>query len=202
MTISAYTGTPGSGKSYRATEEIYYSICKRLYPIPTICNYELSLPKNQEYFHYYPNSALNPQMLVNFASDWWRENPFKEDRILLVIDEAQLVFNSRDWQDENRMAWLEFFSQHRHYGYKVILIAQSAAMIDKQFRSLIEYDVNHRTLGNFGVVGSILSALTLGRAHAAVTRYYGLHERLGAKFFVTRKKIYSLYDTRSAFTRI
>jgi hypothetical protein len=43
----------------------------------------------------------------------------KEGEILLLIDEAQLMFNSRKWQNISRQGWLSFFSQHRHYGYPI-----------------------------------------------------------------------------------
>ena len=32
-----------------------------------------------------------------------------EETILLVIDECQLLFNARAWNDKNRAAWISFF---------------------------------------------------------------------------------------------
>lgn len=202
MTIYLYSGTPGSGKSLHATADIKDAIFWRKHPRPVICNYDLAITGDKrKYFTYKPNHDLHPQWLVDFSKEWFKSHPFKEDRILLVIDECQLLFNSREWNNPERMAWLEFFSQHRHYGYKVIFVAQSDKMVDRQFRALIEYDVNHRKLGNFGFVGAVMSAFFLGRLHVAVTRYYGLSERVGVKWFLARKGIFKLYDSYTSFER-
>ena len=82
-----------------------------------------------------------------------------EDQILLVIDESQLIFNARDWQKAGREKWLSFFSQHRKYGYHIILVAQFDRMIDRQIRSLIEYEYVHRKVGNYGIKGRALHRL-------------------------------------------
>lgn len=67
-----------------------------------------------------------------------------EGRVLLIIDEAQLIFNSRNWQ--RNMPWIEFFSQHRKLGYDVILIAHDDQMIDTQCRSFVELIAHLRNL--------------------------------------------------------
>lgn len=202
MTIYLYSGTPGSGKSLHATADIKDALFWRRYPRDVICNYDLALPESKRpFFHYKPNSELHPSWLVDFSKEYFKSHKFGEDKILLVIDECQLLFNSREWNNPERMAWLEFFSQHRHYGYKVIFVAQSDKMVDRQFRALIEYDVNHRKLSNFGLVGALMSLMFLGRLHVAVTRYYGLSERVGVHWFVARKGIFKLYDSYTSFRR-
>ena len=56
-------------------------------------------------------------------------------------------------------------------------------MIDKQIRSLIEYEYIHRKVSNFGVVGKVMSMVTFGKLFCAVKMWYPLNERLGAEFF-------------------
>lgn len=203
MTIWLYSGTPGSGKSLHATRDIYE--CVRYKRLPVVCNYELSFDScpraDASLFHYVENQELSPAFLVGFADEFWRSGAarFGEDRILLVIDECQLLFNSRNWQDEGRMAWLSFFSQHRKYGYRVILVAQSDGMVDRQFRALFEYNVVHRKLGNFGFAGRMLSGLLGGRTCFAVTSYYGTKQRLGVSMVHVRRRITSLYDSYGTF---
>lgn len=195
MTISIYSGTPGSGKSYHATARIRDALYRR-HPVPVVCNYDLRTDlRNREFFHFKPNVGLHPDWLVGFATDWWKSHRFRENGILLVIDECQLLFNSREWSNPDRMAWLEFFSQHRHYGYEVVFVAQSDRMVDRQFRALLEYDVQHRKLSNYGLFGALLSLVAFGRVFAAVTYYYGLKDRIAVKFFVSRKRVYTLYDS-------
>lgn len=199
--IYLFSGTPGSGKSYDATREIYEKL-NRPHPKLVVCNYDLSHDmRNYEYYRYVPNDRLTPELLVQLANEWWSTHTFHEDGILLVLDECQLLFNSREWARSDRMGFLEFMSQHRHHGYTIILIAQSDKMIDRQFRALIEYETVHRKLANFGIGGKILSLVTMGNTFGAITRYYGLNERLGVRMFVPRKKILRLYDSYSTFKR-
>lgn len=200
MTIYLYSGTPGSGKSLHAARDIRdYLRCKRL---PVIGNFTINPDtKGAERYTYRPNNVLTPQYLVWFAQEYWRDHKFGEDRILLVLDECQLLFNSRDWAQQDRMAWLEFFSQHRKYGYKVLFIAQFDRMIDRQIRSLIEYEFVHRKLGNFGAKGKIMTLLALGEVFVCVKRFYSLGERIGVEMFRARKSVYRLYDSYATFDR-
>ena len=99
------------------------------------------------------------------------------------------------------MEWLEFFSQHRKYGYKVLFIAQADLMVDRQFRSLIEFECNHRKVGNFGPVGKIVSLFVPGGLFCSVVRYYGLKERIGREWFRASRSVTSLYDSYSRFER-
>lgn len=201
MTISLYSGTPGSGKSLHATERIEKRLKKGL---PVIANYNLDRGKipNPDLFHYVDNEDLTPDMLVVFAREWFGSHRFGEDRILLVIDECQLLFNSRDWQDKDRKKWIQFFSQHRKYGYSVILVAQFDKMIDRQFRALLEYEFIHRKVSNFGLVGWLMSLVVAGRAHVCIEKYYPLNQRLGAKWFIARNHIFGLYDSFGDFSML
>lgn len=200
MTISLYSGTPGSGKSLHATERIYKRLNRNL---PVIANYNLDSKKipHPKLFTYVDNSTLTPGLLVEKAGDWFSRHRFGEDRILLVIDECQLLFNSREWQNSDRMEWLEFFSQHRKYGFAVILVAQFDKMVDRQFRSLVEYEYIHRKVSNFGLAGWCLSLLFGGKAHVVVQRYYPLSQKVGSRFFIPRKKWFGLYDSYGTFRR-
>ena len=161
MTITLYSGTPGSGKSLHAARTIrdWLRYKKR----PVVANFAIKKPEDWKgEFHYIPNMEITPERLLSISREYFKEHSFKEDYILLVLDECQLLWNSRNWEDPRRMDWLEFFSQHRKYGYQVIFIAQDARMIDRQFRSLIEYEVNHRKAGNYGTFGMILKLLAFG----------------------------------------
>lgn len=198
MSILLYSGTPGSGKSFHACRDIrdFLKYKKR----PVIANFGVMLDENWKGdFTYKPNSELNPDYLVSFAADTWANREFKEDGILLVIDECQLLFNSRTWSAKDRMDWLEFFSQHRKYGYKILFIAQSDVMVDKQFRVLIEYEVNHRKLGNYGLFGFILKLFLFGEHFMAVRYYYGLNEKLDSTLIRYSKKISAMYNSYKAF---
>lgn len=199
--MSLYSGTPGSGKSLHATDRIRRRLKRGL---PVIANYSLDAEviPHPELFTFLDNSDLTPDFLIGYARAWFAKHRFGEDRILLVIDECQLLFNSREWQDKDRKAWVQFFSQHRKYGYAIILVAQFDRMIDRQFRALLEYEYVHRKVSNFGVVGWFMSLLFAGKAHVCIQRYYPLNQRLGAKWFIARKKIFEMYDSYGTFSRL
>lgn len=198
MTISLYTGTPGSGKSLHATRLIRDTL--KIKKQDVISNYGVVCDgKWSGNFNYVPNNQLSVDWLVSYAYDYWNSRSFKEDGLLLVIDECQLLFNSRNWQDANRMQWLEFFSQHRKYGYKVVLIAQNDIMIDKQFRTLIEYEVNHRKAGNYGMFGAILKVLALGELFYCCRYYYMQGQKLDGQFMRFSKKISKMYNSYDTF---
>ena len=87
--------------------------------------------------------------------------------------------------------WLSFFTQHRKYGYLVILVAQNDRMLDRQVRALIEYEEIHRKVSNFGVFGAILKTICRKEVFFSVRRWYPLKERVGLYMFVPKKKIFS-----------
>lgn len=95
-----YSGTPGSGKSLHTARDIRDALGPKRRPV--IANFDVN-PATRGYrerFTYRPNSDLTPEFLMEFATDYWKGRKVTEDAILLVIDEAQLVFNSRTWQDK------------------------------------------------------------------------------------------------------
>ncbi len=200
--IDLYSGTPGSGKSLHTAERLYFWL--RLGK-PAICNFNIDLPavsKKQWQrlkFTYLPNDKLKVKWLIEYARNYWKEKPIKEDGILLVIDEAQLIFNAREWAKQGRSDWLSFFSQHRKYGYHIILVAQFDRMIDRQIRSLIEYEYVHRKVSNFGIKGKALSLVMGGHMFVAVKVWYAMNEKVESEFFRARKRFYRLYDTFGDF---
>lgn len=200
--IHLYSGTPGSGKSLHTARDIRDAL--RIRKMPVIANFDVnhSLRNYDRLFTYLPNDRLDPSFLEDFARNWFAGRKVREDSILLVIDEAQLVFNSRAWQHGQRMDWIQFFSQHRHFGYKVVLIAQFDRMIDRQIRSLIEIETNHRKLGNFGMKGLILSLPFRGRLFLGVSCYYGLKEKVGTCWLLPRRAYFKVYDSYNRFEKV
>lgn len=69
---------------------------------------------------------------------------FSEGEGLLLLDECQLVFNTRKW--EKNFDWIVFFTQHRKLHWNVVLIAHDIQMIDSQIRPLAEYASVFRNL--------------------------------------------------------
>lgn len=199
--IYLYSGTPGSGKSLHCASTIYYRLKKG---DPVIANFTINTAniKNcRGSFDYVANSELDPQYLRDFSNEYFEKRKFQEEKILLVIDECQIMFNAREWNKPGRDDWFNFFTNHRKYGYTIVLIAQFDRMIDRQIRSLIEYEYRHRKVSNFGVGGKIVSLFALGSLFVSVKFWYPIKEKIGADFFRANKKFYSLYDTYSKFDK-
>jgi hypothetical protein len=61
---------------------------------------------------------------------------YVQDGDFVAIDECQVYWNSRNWQDTGKEL-IDFFSQHRKRGIDIILITQNVQLIDKQLRLLV-----------------------------------------------------------------
>lgn len=197
--ITLYSGTPGSGKSYHAAKRVYAIL--RHQPqrfIVTNISYNLTdfTPEQRERCIYLDNGELSPARLAAIASDIRAAldlETLREGQILLVLDECQILFNARTWQKNDCQGWINFFTQHRKYGYDCIMIAQFDRMIDRQVRSLIEYECIHRKISRFGLRGKLLSWLV--GSFVSVSLWYGIKEIVSRDYIRYRKKIARLYDT-------
>lgn len=195
--ISLFSGTPGSGKSLHVAKEIRD---RAILGKPTIANFPTNLIKYKRAdFTYCPNDEMTPDFLIRYSQRYFQNHRFKEGAIVVVIDECQLIFNAREWQQTGRAQWLSFFTQHRKYGYNIVLIAQFDRMIDRQIRSLIEYEYIHRKASNYGIGGIIFSLVSGGNLFVAVQMWYPLKARIGSEFFHARKKYWSIYDSYATF---
>ena len=170
--IFLYSGTPGSGKSLHVAERLYHLLRAGR---PTVCNFPINLnripKKKRELFCYKSNLEITPDFLIEFSQKHFQGKKVKEGSLLLVIDECQLMFNARDWSKFDRM-------------------------IDRQIRSLIEYEYIHRKVSNFGLRGMFLCAVMLSpKLFISVKVWYPMKEKVSSEFFKCKRKYYSLYDT-------
>ena len=199
--INLYTGTPGSGKSLDVARLILLKLRFGQTIIGTmVLNQEL-LKKYSGKYLYTDIYQLNPKDLVAYAKKYHKKGV--EGQALIIIDECQRIFNSRDWGAPDRRAWNDFFQVHRHFGYDVILITQYDRLIDRQLRALIEYNYLHRKVSNFGIKGFLISLLFGGKVFITIQLWYPMgntkNANCGSQFFVYRKKFSNLYDSYAAF---
>lgn len=200
--IYLYSGTPGSGKSYHAMVDILHKL-RRKSRNRVIANFAVKVPGSAaDRFEYWDDNDISVARLCQYAAEHHVRGI--EGQCLLVIDEAECIFNSRDWNGrgvirsalkrnpDTRMDWIKFFSQHRKFGYNVILISQSDKMIDKQIRALIEYDVKHVKMRN-----GFFFWLPLG--FLCVEKWYGQNMKLGTQILWYHKRIAERYDSYAMF---
>lgn len=199
--ITLYSGTPGSGKSYHAAVRIDWYIH---HGGSLICNFPVAVPdgvnpKKPLLVSYWDNSEITPSRLAEYARQ--HHTLGKEGQTLLIVDEAQVIWNCRDFAARNRMDWITFFSQHRKLGFDILLISQNDRMIDRQIRMLIEYEVKHRKVNNYGSGGKILSLLTGGSTWFIAMQYWygGNKVMLNKEMIRFKKSISGLYDSYAIF---
>lgn len=193
--IYLYTGTPGSGKSLDTARMIKGQLALKH---PVICNFPINTKevRNADLFHYKQNEELTVDFLTSFAKEYFGNKRVKESQITLVIDECQMLFNARDWSKGDRAGWNKFFQIHRHFGFDVVLVTQFDSMIDKQIRSLVEYEIIHRKISNYGFKGYLLQFLFLAPSlFVRVKVWYPMKEKVDSTFFRGNKKLFKLYDT-------
>ncbi|MDB8791990.1 zonular occludens toxin domain-containing protein [Romboutsia sp. 1001216sp1] len=193
--IYFYSGTPGSGKSLHVAQDIYNKLFIRKQNV--IANFDINREiynkkKKKGKFLYVPNNELTPEFFYQYAKD--HHVLGKESQTLVILDECQILFNPRAWNDKYRINWVNFFTQHRKWGYNFILISQFDRLVDRQIRSLFEYEVKHRKVNNFK-----LAKLFPISTFCAVEYWYGVKERVGCEFFIYKKKYGQMYDTFKNF---
>lgn len=208
--IRLFSGTPGSGKTLHAVS-VMDKWNRRGKPV--IANFPLnkSLLKKRGLFYetdYIQNvyekatgkqvkcsGGIAPEALFEFSKSWFvnHNKPVQEGEILLVLDECQLIFNTRDWQFNRN--WISFFTQHRKLGYEVILIAQYDRMIERQIRALLEYECKHLKVSNLGGLWGLIMPLFLGRFRV-YEKWYTSGDMLIAQYRASySKRTKALYNT-------
>ena len=194
--IYLYTGTPGSGKSYHAAEVVDRALRRK---IPVIANFEVNLDpkKHKGEYIYIDTLDMTPDYFMRYAEEHFTPGR-DEHQGIIIIDEAQIPFNSREGLNRNRMKWISFFSKHRHYFYDIILITQHDRMIDRQIRSLVETEYKHRKLTNFGAKGWLL-IVVFHKMFVGVRYWYPIQEKVSSEFFNLSKRVCRLYDTFKRF---
>lgn len=200
--IELYSGTPGSGKSLHLARTVRDALKFSCPVIGTFHINEDCLWKNSKYpYTFISIYDLSPEYLKDYFvknKDQYLKKGV-EGSFLLVIDECQRIFNSREWQtNKDRNAWITFFAEHRHLGFNVILVSQIDIMIDRQIRSLIEYNTIHRKVENLGFFGRFLSFF-IGRFAFVKTWYAIKGFNVSSEFIRGNKKLFNFYDTFEDF---
>lgn len=210
--IEIYTGFVGSGKSYHATRRAVtiadapkgkrYVIAnfpikpkkKMIAKLPLIGK-KVKEPFNKPRWVFKTNDQMTVDFLINKSHEmgWYG----KESQCLLILDEAGIIFNSRDWnvKPQERKDWIAFLSQSRKFGYDVIFIVQDVRMLDRQIRSLAEYEVQHKKINNMSLLK--FSPVTI---FACVSFWNGVRNLRGSLELCTYKKsVADRYDTMGLF---
>lgn len=212
MMIEIYTGFVGSGKSFHVTKRATtiadapagkrYVVAnfpikpkkKFLAKIPFIKN-RLADQYNKPRWLFKDNSDMTVDYLIKLSDEmgWYG----KESQCLLIIDEAGIVFNSRDWnvKPAERKDWIKFFTQSRKLGYDIVLVVQDSRMLDRQIRSLCEFEVQHKKVNSWFIFKYVPVTI-----FAAVSFWNGIKSMRGSlELCLYSKAVADRYDTLKLF---
>lgn len=183
--ITCYTGKPGSGKTLDVMFDIDSYLKHKRY---VMSNFPVNA---SDFVKVVSSNDVTPKVIMEFFEGLRVTG--KESEFLLVLDEAQTIFNSRTWVQNSKAGWIDFFTQHRKLGFEIILICQNVDMLDKQIRACIEYEVIHRRYSRFGVFGAFFAFLF--GDFVRIKKWYGMKEVIKRESFRPNKRIYCMYDT-------
>jgi len=151
MAIIAFTGTPGSGKTYEAVQKIVHNLMLGKTIHTNIDGIDNELCREMiKGVTGLSDLALTIQLQMldhDEVYDFWNH---VTPRSVIVLDEVQNYFSSRDWQSEKNKDFARWSSTHRHHGFEVILITQNLERIDTAVRSLVEWCYVFRKVNFFG----------------------------------------------------
>lgn len=199
-----FSGTPGSGKSLQMAHEVvdWMKNRKKNVIANTRINKETFLKKNKikdsGKFYYLSNEKTTPDFFYMYAMKFHKLGV--EHQTLIVFDEAQCLFSptavklQSQFNPRYRQEWLEFFTQHRHLGFDIIMISQFDRLIDAQIRCLFEYNCVHRKANNFGTIGMLFTIFHIP-LFVQVKYWYGVNQVCGRKFYTYSKKYAKIYDS-------
>lgn len=196
--IELYSGTPGSGKSYHAIQRIFNNLRMRRF---VISNFPVTFSAKEikkgyaDRFFFMKNEEITVESLIVFAVEHGMVEKHKENQCFVVIDEAGGRYNSREFGRSDRREWIDFFSQHRKFGFTFLLVAQNDRMLDRQIRGYIEYEFMHRLINNFGPL-----FVLPWKVFIAVEYWYTIRQKVGSEFILFRLKKASRYDHMALFS--
>lgn len=149
--IIGFAGTPGSGKTYEAVKKITDNLQMGRVVFTNIDG--MNEPECLEMIKTYCGlSDLALCLQLHFLRDdqladfWMHIKP----GCLVVLDEVQKVFSSREWQTAKNNQFASWASTHRHNGFDVVLITQAVERIDSAVRALLEWTYVFRKVNFFG----------------------------------------------------
>lgn len=149
--IVAFTGTPGSGKTYDAARKVVDNLRLGRVVYTNIEGMDapecLEMTKMVAGLSDFGLAAHLKFFELGQAEEFWLH---VEPGSMIVLDEVQNIFNAREWQSRKNVMFNAWASTHRHHGFDVVLITQSIQRIDTAVRALVEWTYVYRKVNFFG----------------------------------------------------
>lgn len=147
--IRVFTGLPGAGKSYAATEDATEELSKGFRTVfhnMVMDHGEMAIYLRER--GYEPDMALRIRKIPEARiKDFWayaNQQGVTSGR-LFIIDEAHVFFDSRGWAETGPVMSV-YLTQHRHLNDEILFVTQHPDMLDKRIRLLIAETTQFRNL--------------------------------------------------------
>lgn len=151
MTVIGFAGTPGSGKTYEAVKKILDNLQMGRVVYSNIRGLDNPVCREQiKNLCGLSDLAIEIQLKQledDQIEEFWHHVPTGS---LIVIDEVQLWFSSREWQSDKNKIFGKWASTHRHNGFDVVLITQDVNRVDVAVKNLLEWVYVFRKINFFG----------------------------------------------------
>jgi len=206
-------GVRGSGKSKIAVREIktYLELGLRVATNLDI-KPELLAPNAKSFITRLPDipRSVDLELLGKAYPELDPDNPdtYDEKRFgLIVIDELLTSFNSRSWNDKDRLAVVSWFVQSRKLGWRVWLLSQDVDAVDKQLRETLLQEIWHcrsgKNMFSSPILGKILNLfINPVLKLAAPLGFHVLNVYNGKKkdkHHLSKTEFFKCYDLHSAY---
>lgn len=198
--IELYEGRLGGGKTYSAVVRIVDHL-RRGGLVAT--NVELKWERIVEYVGQRFGVVVESDQLIRLEDEqiglFHRHTPSGTPGlpVLIVIDEAHLNFNSRDYAKTDKLyrETLTFLTQSRKVHTDVIFISQSVLNMDKQFMRLVQFIWRFRDLSKWKIPGLGIN-WPINQILCVQFDYDG-RTVLQRQFINKDKRVFELYETNS-----
>lgn len=212
-------GVRGSGKSKIAVAEIqtYLKQNKRVATNLDI-NLALIAPGTKSEFVRLPDipRSVDFESLGKAYPELDPDNPdtYDENKFgLIVVDELLVSFNSRSWNDPDRLKLVSWMVQSRKFGWRLWLICQDVDAVDKQLRETLLQEIwacrSGKNFFSSPVLGKLLNLfinpiikLTAPLGFHICNVYTGKRKdkiHLAQTFFFKRYDLHPYYKTAQTF---
>lgn len=121
---------------------------------------------------------------------------------LIVVDECLTWLNSRNWQDKERVAVVDWFLHARKKGWNIAFLAQSADYVDKQILdTLLTYHAHCRKIAKYRVpfIGKAFGIRMPKGTICNITCGYGSDAMAFGREIYRGTDLYDAYKTTQVF---
>lgn len=194
MSISAYVGLPGSGKSYGVVENVILPAIKAGRRVLT----NIPMHDNQWLSEFGACPEQFDIAEISKTPDWWKINNVAG--AVVVLDELYKLWpaglNAKNVRDEDK----SFLAEHRHmvdesgHSTEIILVTQDLSQISSFARVLVETTFRVVKLGKLGLSTSYRVDVYSGAVTGPAPSKSRLERQIFGKY---KKSVYALYKSHT-----